>query len=65
MGSIRKKTDGLLKSAAPSGRGTSADLSLLPFYRVHHQHYSVYWDVAGSLQAAAHPRRRNGLVRVH
>jgi DUF1680 family protein len=35
------KTNGLLKNAAAA----SADLSLLPFYRIHHEHYSVYWDI--------------------
>jgi hypothetical protein len=35
------KTSGLLKSPTAA----SADLSLLPFYKIHHEHYSVYWDI--------------------
>jgi hypothetical protein len=40
------KTDGLL---------TPADLELIPFYRVHHERYSVYWE-AGQPQSATASR---------
>jgi len=34
--SLTFKTDGLLKPA---------DVTLLPFYRLHHERYTVYWDL--------------------
>jgi DUF1680 family protein len=40
-GKVAFKTNGLLKSPTAA----SADLQMLPFYRIHHEHYSVYWDI--------------------
>ena len=41
------KTDGLLKPA---------DLPLVPFYRLYHERYTVYWDTAPAAQPATASR---------
>jgi len=28
-------------------RGSLGDMTLIPFYKIHHERYSVYWNVMG------------------
>ena len=73
-----KPVSGKPLSFQTRGIGRPKDVSLIPFYRMHHQRYSVYWQVsseeqwklkqAGTAAAAARERERDrrtvDLVRV-